>query len=138
MDCVEEADLPGGTILIHSTDLKNGKLGKGLAIKNHIKLISSPVVLINRVGRPSKDKLVCFTRQKTFGLSDCVFALLCPSTQAALSLGDSIKSNWDPLESQYVGSGAKYLTIKRYINYLINIGYQVTVENNVAKNENKG
>jgi hypothetical protein len=129
MDCAEKAKGLEGVILIHSTDLRSGKLGNGLIVNNNnTKLVTGPMILINRVGRPNKEKLICLTEAKTFGLSDCVFALLCPSIKGAIQIWNSIKSNWDLLEIQYGGSGAKYLTIRKYLTYLNNIGYQVKAE----------
>ncbi len=113
-----------GVTLIHSTDLKGGNLSIGRIVSNKTaRVVAGPIVLIPRVGRPNREKVVCYTGDETFALSDCVLALLCPSKEKASEVMKSIIQNWSLLERSYSGSGAKYTTVKRIIDVLSGLGY---------------
>lgn len=126
---MDEIENPYGlesVTLIHSTDLKEGNISNGRSITNgRARLVTGPMVLIPRVGRPKKEKVVCYTGEGTFALSDCVLALLCPSKHVAKQTWESLIQNWNLLEQAYSGSGAKYITIKKYIRLLRQLGYHI-------------
>lgn len=126
MDEIENAYGLDSVTLIHSTELKEGNISNGRGVTNRgARLVTGPMVLIPRVGRPKKEKVVCYTGEGTFALSDCVLALLCPSKHVATQTWESLMQNWNLLEQAYSGSGAKYITIKKYISLLRQLGYLI-------------
>jgi len=113
-----------GVILIHSTDLKEGEVSSGRKVINkRARLVAGPMVLLPRVGRAMKEKIVCYTEDETFALSDCVVAVMCHSKESAEKVWESLTKNWNLIEKSYTGSGAKYITINRIIGVLNRLGY---------------
>jgi len=134
MDEIENINGLNSVELIHSTELKEGNLLSGRFVTNKgVRLVSGPVVLIPRVGRPLKEKVVCYTGEGTFALSDCVLALICPSNHVAQRIRESLIQNWSLLEKVYSGSGAKYITIKKYVGLLKQLGYLVSLKAYIEK-----
>ncbi len=124
----------GGIPLIHTTELRGGGVKFNRFVgKDNTRLIRGPSVLIPRVGNPDKNKIVSYTNDLTFALSDCVFAVVCSSPSHAIQLRDALHANWNSLKQAYVGSGAKYVTIHRLCDVLKNLGFLVTTQSNSVK-----
>lgn len=81
------------------------------------------MVLLPRVGLPNRSKIVKYLEGSAFMLSDCVIALKCDHLEGTGRLWQTLQDNWGLIEQQYVGSGAKYITIRRLMDVLHTIGY---------------
>jgi len=114
-----------GVPFIHTTDLKYleendwSLIGKVFHIGRGV--ISGPAILIPRVGVPSK-KLIAPHYFPTVQLSDCVIALQFENMTIARQAGKSIIENWASLMSIYIGTGARYVTMRRLSGWLASIG----------------
>lgn len=125
---IESATAPNGVTLFHSSDLREGRLSHGRRITNvNARLVGGPMVLIPRVGKPSKRKLVCYPGGSHFALSDCVIAALCESESLAEEIWESLMRNWACVEDGYSGSGAKYITMGRLTHILGQLGYTAEI-----------
>ena len=109
---------------IHSTHLQD------FTVSSHYKVCGGlgrcavgPMVLLPRVGQPKRSKVARYPDPDVFMLSDCVIALMCPSPKMAELLWSDLQSNWNLLEQEYVGSGARYITNRRLSSLLTRLGY---------------
>lgn len=110
--------------LIHTTELKNNSvLLSGRFASPRAELISGPMVLVPRVGKPSRYKIARILALEPIAVSDCIFAILCKSDAEARILYAKVQENWQTLQDAYGGSCAPYLTRRRLQEYLCKIGY---------------
>ena len=117
---------PGRTALAHSTDLRNYKLVLNGHKTNSSSLsIKGAFIVLPRVGSPLKEKIAFHETSKKVAISDCILALACQSKSETIGLHRSLLNSWPLLESQYGGTGAKYLTVSRLANLLRGLGYDV-------------
>ena len=104
-------DVPGGCMLIHTSNLVNGKIEMdSMRRVATLRFLSGPAVLLPRVGKPNPSK-VTVHRTGTVALSDCVFAVPCTSTRHAERLHKTIEESWQVIEDRYTGSCAPHLTL---------------------------
>ncbi len=111
---------------VHTTDLRNGKIcdAEFYVPKASHRIVSGPGVLLPRVGMPNRNK-VCFMPSGChFILSDCVIAIQCGSMRSAMQLKQAILRRWDSYRQIYVGTGARYTTMKRLSAFLSCIGWK--------------
>jgi hypothetical protein len=71
-----------------------------------------------RVGSPTIKKLIVADIRRPTLLSDCVIALLCESVSAAQLVHARILERWDEYEGQFVGTGARHVTVVRLVRFL--------------------
>ena len=110
--------------LIHSTHLQEFTVSSCYAVRSRLgRKAIGPMVLLPRVGQPSRKKVVQYLYTDAFVLSDCVIALMCPNPEKAVLLWNDLQSNWSLLEREYVGSGARYITNRRLSALLSRLGY---------------
>jgi hypothetical protein len=111
MHTVTPASGPGTVRLIHTTNMRDGRLsGVSVRIKptQADRVLRGPVVLIPRVGRPDPRKLVVYAGTR-IALSDCVFALRHSNDAACRAMRDLLAGEFDRLRACYGGTGAPYL-----------------------------
>lgn len=110
--------------LVHSTELRvNGlDLGKRQA-GSGTRRVCGPAVLLPRVGQPSSSKLVYHPGGAPFAISDCVIALVCETENEAKRLHSSLLEAWALIERNYVGSCARYITVRRIASVLEALGF---------------
>ena len=112
-----------GPTLVHSTDIRgaevhlNGRRGNG-----RTRSIGSPAVLLPRVGRLTTSKIAIIHPRAPIVLSDCVIALATQSIQDAKAIRKRLFDQFPFLLSQYVGTGAPFITIERLNHALTKIG----------------
>ncbi len=125
---VERQAYDGGAIpLVHSTELRDGDLDlTGRQVGRDARSISGPMVLLPRVGQPKSDKIVYHPRGEVFAISDCVVALICDTDEEARSLYLALLAEWKLLERNYVGSCAKYITIRRLTRVIDALGFRAS------------
>ena len=109
---------------IHSTHLNDFKVSSNYEVRNRPgRCAVGPMVLLPRVGQPKRSKVAKHLDSTGFMLSDCVIALMCHNPESAELLWRDLQSNWCLLEQKYVGSGARYITIRRLSDLLLSLGY---------------
>ncbi len=109
---------------VHSTNLQDFTICSLFEVGIRVgRRASGPMVLLPRVGQPRRKKVAQFLDTKQLIISDCVIALTCDSTKAAQHLWKDLQANWSLLKKEYVGSGARYLTIRRLSDLLRRLGY---------------
>lgn len=108
--------------IIHSTSLtKNGIVlngNNGIGISH---IISSPTVLIQRVGKMQKHKVVLYTEAGKASLSDCLFAIEVDDEDEGKNVVGYIHNNWNLFINEYIGTCAQFITIERLHNFLCQI-----------------
>lgn len=102
---------------IHTTNMRNGELVDVAFTKEGIK---EPVkgygVLIPRVCNPNLEKVVVYDGREAI-LSDCVILLHTRTKKEAVQLKKYLMKNWGDFKKNYVGTGARYVTIERLKDY---------------------
>ena len=100
---------------VHTTDLRNGEICdvEFYVPKAGRRIVSGPGVLLPRVGMPKEDKICIMPSGCHYVLSDCVIAIRCRSMRSAMQLKQSLLRHWDSYRQIYVGTGARYTTLKR-------------------------
>jgi hypothetical protein len=101
-----------GTVrLIHTTNLLGGRIaGPNVRIvpTHRDRLVTGPVVLLPRVGRPDCRKVVLH-RGGRVALSDCVFAVTYLNESPAAELCERLILDFERLRACFGGTGAPYL-----------------------------
>jgi hypothetical protein len=121
---------------VHSTCLNAGKVDIGQRRTSaRIPTAFGPAVLLPRVGAPSIAKLCTYPSSRPIVLSDCVFALQCESMSQMTGLYSLLRSSWQEIESLYGGTCARYLTVRRLVDYLRQKGVATKVIGRLDKNE---
>ena len=104
-----DADAPP---FVHSTELVDGKVELvrgGLAGRGHV---AGPAILIPRVGRPRVSKVCWLEAGTEIVLSDCVISIQSKSMEELEHLKVWLIENWPLVEGRFVGSCAKYITLR--------------------------
>lgn len=115
----------GGIPLIHSTELKGGSISEFTRLVSVGRsTIHGPAVLLPRVGNPDVRKVCLHIGEAPIAISDCVIAICPPDWISVDELYHRVIGNWSRIQSEYVGSCAKYLTIKRLKSALSKIEIQ--------------
>lgn len=98
--------------LIHTTELREGKVQSTKKRVRHHSVVKGPALLIPRVGRVTSAKLAVFNSDLAIVLSDCVIAILCDSVTQAEDLRKQLVQSWANFASLYRGTGAPYVTVR--------------------------
>lgn len=121
----EKLDAPS---LIHTTDLFNGEIA--ISRRRAVKLnrqISGQVLMIPRVARPNRNKVAVGNFVRPVVASDCILAMKTVPPGNEIDLQVHLQRFWCALESVYSGTCASYLTLSALKNFLVSMGYQVTI-----------
>ena len=112
--------------LVHYTDIRNGTvLLNGRRGFGSFACVDGPAILIPRVGRVTAGKIAIYEACRSIMLSDCVIALKPSSLKDAHVLRDRLIDNLDQLRTQYIGTGAPFITIARLRTALASLGIQI-------------
>ncbi|TDP13000.1 hypothetical protein DFR39_101474 [Roseateles asaccharophilus] len=118
---------PSGVRVIHSTTLRSiADAGITAATERTCAVakgrISGWMLLLPRVGSPKEEAFRAFYSKDAIQLSDCVIGMKFPSKVAAFSAQRRIRAHWKSLLCLYRGTGARYITIDRLVDWLYGIG----------------
>ena len=105
-----------GLPFVHSTDLATLRGGatpsrKERAIARGV--VTGHVVLIPRVGVPTRSSIAPLKLSRPVQLSDCVIAHKIASPRAARELARRIRRQWPSFVEIYRGTGARYTTVAK-------------------------
>lgn len=84
--------------------------------------ISGWMLMLPRVGLPKEEAFCALYSKDEVQLSDCVIGMKFPSKVAASNAQKRIRAHWQSLICLYRGTGARYITIDRLIDWLYTIG----------------
>lgn len=102
---------------IHTTNMRNGELvNVGYTKKGIKESVKGNGVLIPRVCNPNKEKVVVYDGGEAI-LSDCVVLLQTRTKKQAEQLKRYLIKNWQEFQKNYVGTGARYVTMERLQAY---------------------
>ena len=102
---------------IHTTNMRDGALVNVSYTRRGVKeSVKGYGLLIPRVCNPSVGKLVVYGKEECI-LSDCVVLLQTRSLQQAERLKSYLVAHWDEFKKNYVGTGARYITMERLRAY---------------------
>ena len=102
---------------IHTTNMRGGELvDVGYTRRGLKESVKGYGLLIPRVCNPNKEKLVILEKEECV-LSDCVVLLQTRSRQQAERLRQYLLAHWDEFKKNYVGTGARYVTMERLRAY---------------------
>ncbi|HBO3477953.1 N-6 DNA methylase [Pseudomonas aeruginosa] len=112
-----------GTPFLHSTHIRRLASGESLdslpATNSQAKgRVDGWAILLPRVGLPDNRALTVVNLPKTVQLSDCVIALIFNNESSAEIAKKIILENWLTLRELYKGTGARYVTISRLLEWL--------------------
>ena len=125
---IQAADGSDDAHLIHSTDLRNHRLcGPRRVRRLKGRVACGPMVLLPRVGQPNNAKVVRYLGSESFLLPDCVIALILDNPEEVDRLWNRLQDKWTVLAQAYVGSGARYVTLRRLCSFLNAIGYSPAI-----------
>jgi hypothetical protein len=114
-----------GIPFVHSTSLKGiarapfetlrllpkvAPIGRGV--------VAGPIVLLPRVGLPTRNSLVARLLRQPVQLSDCVIALTFSTYAAAALFAGKLQQSADSLASLYRGTGARYTSVDKLTRWL--------------------
>jgi hypothetical protein len=116
-----------GARVIHSTSLRSIAVDGINAVPEKTCTvakgrISGWMLLLPRVGFPKEEAFRAFYSKDEVQLSDCVIGMNFPSKVAASSAQKRIRAHWQSLLCLYKGTGARYITIDRLVDWLYGIG----------------
>lgn len=116
-----------GVRVIHSTSLKSISVDGINSVSEKTCTvakgrISGWMLLLPRVGLPKEDLFRALYSKDEVQLSDCVIGMNFPSKVAASSAQKRIQAHWQSLLCLYRGTGARYITIDRLVDWLYGIG----------------
>lgn len=114
--------------LVHTTELqKDGVNLLNRRINVRQQGICGPVVLIPRVGKPSKFKILLYKGKRPIVLSDCVIALKPKTVSDAQKIQSVLLNHWSTVEKYYGGTCANYININDLSQLLTNLGFKVVL-----------
>ena len=106
-----EETAEGGRPLLHTTNLL--RTGTCRIVKPSTRgLISGPVILLPRVGLPTKRHLIPANLNE-HQLSDCVIAIRCQSDEMAMVVSRHLCTHFEQFRSCWRGTGAQYTTLRK-------------------------
>ena len=122
--------LGGSVDFIHSTDLKTYgsvliRSRLNLSSLNH-GCVQGSVIFLPRVGIPSLKQIQTHNLDKPVQMSDCVLGLCFSSPDIAVKAVSILRKEYSSLRELYKGTGARYLTIKRIVSWLLDLGFKAT------------
>lgn len=102
-----------GIRYIHTTNLRKGQLTETKHVmQTEFNCIIGNGVLIPRVCNPNPEKIVVFDGEKSV-LSDCVVFLKTRTLKQANDLRIYLLNNWKEFSALYIGTGARYVTVRK-------------------------
>lgn len=112
-----------GLSYVHSTDLRALAECGVDALKRRVKPISRGrvkgiAILLPRVGLPTRKAFVPVEFREPIQLSDCVLAIKADGIAQARRFSRSALEHWEDLERCYRGTGARYTTVSRILDWL--------------------
>lgn len=116
-----------GARVIHSTTLRQLAID-GISTATERSTVSAKgrisgwMLLLPRVGIPHKEAFRAIYSREELQLSDCVIGIRVPTKMAASCAERRIHGDWSSLVSLYRGTGARYITIDRLIDWLYEKG----------------
>jgi hypothetical protein len=114
-DDVDEAAIP----FVHTTELsKYHVILNRRWVRTRRSRICGPAILLPRVGMPREHKVCLLQSKRLVAISDCVFAITCQDSASIQDLYHILQGSWRKLESLYIGTGARYITVHRLSNFL--------------------
>lgn len=123
LPCCEAVTARNGIPYVHSTDLgaltsssKSPRLRRVQRLARGV--VSGHVILLPRVGVPSRAQTRAVHLGGDVQLSDCVLALCVNSRASALRWQGMFARRWAELLALYRGTGARYTTVARLENWL--------------------
>lgn len=112
--------------LVHTINLVDGGVRfTGRRATKSTRSITGPAILIPRVGKPDPSKICLYLRRTPIVPSDCVFGLLVETPAEALAVQLFLREEFDTFQACYVGTGARFLTIRRLQCFLEKHGIAV-------------
>lgn len=116
-----------GARVIHSTSLRSISINGIVAATERTCAaakgrISGWMLLLPRVGSPKEDSFRALYSRDEIQLSDCVIGMTFSSKVAADTAQSRIVFHWQSLLDLYRGTGARYITIHRLVDWLCGIG----------------
>ncbi len=87
--------------------------------------VSGVVILLPRVGVPSKELIHPVYLRSSVQLSDCVIALHFKSLKLGRLSAERIRLEYDSLISEYRGTGARYITMNRLYDWLKRVSFSI-------------
>jgi len=127
MHLYQESFAPRAIPFVHSTELEEGglNLSRRRTDKKLKKVISGPAILLPRVGKPNPKKIHFYDKPEPIALSDCVIGVKCSNQEQGRNLHHIILKNWSILENSYGGTCARYLTLKKFSEFLSCYGFKI-------------
>ena len=122
MHTFEQLKSANGLPFVHTTDLRDGLVTARRSVVTTRSIANGPVILMPRVGMPTVSKLCLIETPGPVAISDCIIALNPERSSEARLLFEHIKVHWSTVEQYYGGSCARYITLKRLISALQEIG----------------
>ena len=112
--------------LVHYTDIHSGnvKINSRRGSGQH-KCVQGPAILLPRVGALTRNKIALLSLTSPVMLSDCLIALKPASDDLVIPLKEKIITHFSRLRSQYVGTGAPFITLDRLRSALKSMGVTV-------------
>jgi tRNA1(Val) A37 N6-methylase TrmN6 len=111
-----------GLPFVHTTDLRLGVIdARRLRSVASGQVIKGPALLLPRVGYPNASKICILMAKQRVVLSDCVIAVTCNSSKLCKELRKEFIGRWDLLEDAYRGTGARFITLQRLRDFLLNL-----------------
>ena len=124
---IHEAATTYGVRLLHTTELKAGRIGRTARRAPTRYAIPGPLLLIPRVGEPAIGKIVLYSGQRRVALSDCLFAL--SASTARLRLTQRLITNdWRSFSGRYGGACAPFITLQAVLRALVRLGVNPDLE----------
>lgn len=112
-------EIESGSPLVHTTNLKDGKVDlKGTHKVWSVYKVKGPAVIFPRVGNFNKGKICIFTGHEEIVISDCLFSVRCKSSCQAEDIKNFILNNWETFKENYSGTGALYSTLDKVQNFI--------------------
>ncbi|MBK9296004.1 MAG: methyltransferase [Candidatus Microthrix sp.] len=111
--------------LVHSTDLSSLVREPEIEMRRcrSVRYLAGPAVLLPRVGRLTSQSVAILLAGRTVCLSDCVIAIVTPSTDSARELASLIRSRLSCLNAEFEATGAPYITLERLNGWLDHQGF---------------
>lgn len=121
--CFEAVSLRGGLPFIHSTDIKDLVRGAPISSLRRVRpftrgIVAGHMILLPRVGIPKKENIGAWHVDSDVQLSDCVLALPCGGGSEASARVDAIQASYEAFAGLYRGTGARYVTVERLLEWL--------------------
>jgi hypothetical protein len=105
-----------GVPYIHSTDIRRMSTGKATKLRRvhpiERGLVDGYVILVPRVGVPSREACLPIFLDAPHQLSDCVIALRFSNNKNSRQAAKAIRKNWSEFEALWNGTGAKYIAVR--------------------------